>query len=155
MWFEVYDAYSDTYFFYDTATGESRWTAPLNMTDLPEMDPEKQKKTPRPRTPLDETGAAMKIQGMFRNYQVREKIRAMVSKRYRKLYDEYSDTFYFYDTHTRQSQLTLPCGLKDLVEKKIELNEDSAALKIQGLFRNFVVRQKIRALLSKRYKKGR
>ena len=82
---KVYDPDTDRFYFYNKQTHMSSWTAPLGMADnLPEMDPAQQHKTPRPRTPIDRDSAVLKIQGMYRNWVVRQKLRALLSTRFQK-----------------------------------------------------------------------
>ena len=111
---KVFDDYSDSYFFYDTHTGQSQWTAPLGFSDIPHVPESLKASTPRPKTPLDEASAATRIQNRIRTYLARSRLKKLLSSVYEKYYDPEMDAYYFYNRNTGDTSWNAPLGIEDV-----------------------------------------
>ena len=71
-------------------------------------------KSPRVRAAdLDDTTAAKMLQGAWRAIVARRKIKQMVRAIYKKVWDEDSKTFYYFNTNTQEAFWTKPVFLGD------------------------------------------
>ena len=181
---KVYDEGSKSFYYFNSRTGVSHWTRPLCLygDDL-ELTPRTMlaagvkppHKSPRVRAAdLDDTTAAKMLQGAWRAKVARRKIKQMVRAIYKKVWDEDSKTFYYFNTNTQEAFWTKPVFLGDddleLTPRTMlaahikppkktprftakDLTPELAAKHLQGAWRSKVARRRLRVMVRNQYKK--
>ncbi|OQS01032.1 hypothetical protein ACHHYP_01942 [Achlya hypogyna] len=168
---KCYDADSQMYFYYNKKTGESSWTKPALLgtddvsptavaSEAPASITVKAGSLALLETPRRREAAATKLQGIYRTRVARSKLRAMIATTYQKFLDADSQTFYYFNMKTGESQWTKPRGLGSgdlsdhqqgarnaavLASLATPRRHEMAATTIQGMFRCRVARDAARA----------
>ena len=139
------DAESGLAFYYNKHTGQSSWVKPRALGD--EEAPlvgtggaslalaDENKKTREPRVFTSDEEAASALQAMYRTMRARRRIQMMALGAFEKVYDEESDTFFYFNKKTGQSTWTKPKSLGSadamLVEGEGE-GEDGGSVVVEG-----------------------
>ncbi|EQC38672.1 hypothetical protein SDRG_04368 [Saprolegnia diclina VS20] len=144
---KCYDTDSRQYFYYNEKSGLSSWSKPrLLVNDVKAA-------LARLPTPRRRDAAATKLQSMYRTRVARTRLRTMIAATYQRHLDADSQTYYYYNTMTGQSQWTKPRGLgaselgpigsghmDALRTLPTPRRHDVAAMRIQGMYRCHVAR---------------
>ncbi|CAM9206036.1 unnamed protein product, partial [Discosporangium mesarthrocarpum] len=94
--------------------------------------------------------AAARIQGLYRRKKAREHFLCLVRQGYERVYDEETDTYFYYNKISRVSQWTAPQTLRGEI---LNPREEWAAKKIQNIFRKKRAWMKTLTLLNEVYEK--
>jgi hypothetical protein len=178
MFEKVLDPTTGKYFYYNTKTGESQWTKPVNLgsEDVPlsardpaGLSPREQrtetKKEPRVKAKdMDDTAAALLIQQLWRTREARVSMRNLIKSLFEKIWDPVQQAYFYFDSRTGESQWTKPANLgsedldvseptPDKVKlsprvKAKDMDDTAAALLIQRLYRKRKAFQKLFAMLA-------
>lgn len=97
VWEIGFDAESESYFYYNKATGVSTWETPLVL-----------RRAPPYRTDPEATRAAARMQSAFRSKVARTKLGATVAAVFQKEYDPESKEFYFLNKNTGEARWSQP-----------------------------------------------
>ena len=126
--YRCYDINSKNFFWYNSRTGISSWHEPMLLRRIPDIGDlpltprsmmlelhdrtlkRRQKRKDNRKTHLNMTQseAAFKIQGMYRAWVSRFRIRAIIRSIYEKLYDSHRGTYYYYNHRTGSSSWYKP-----------------------------------------------
>ena len=114
---KIYDPRTDDYFYYNKVTTESRWTKAkcLGNHDIENLA----------ATYTEEQGALM-IQSALRRKFAKKRVRKLYAMIVSKVYDEYTDAYYYYNADTGEAFWDKPLilGSQDLEDILQESEED-------------------------------
>lgn len=137
----VYDPSTKGHFYFNKVTNESSWNKPRFYFEGP-IRPHLQKVKI-----VDETSAAVAIQGVFRLRKARRLAQDLARNKYEKVWDESLRRFYYFDTLTGYSQWEKPkiFGFFDDIDtvinakgehvRHLEMSESEAVILVQCAFR--------------------
>ncbi|TYZ64661.1 hypothetical protein PybrP1_002507 [[Pythium] brassicae (nom. inval.)] len=98
--------------------------------------------------------AARVLQGAFRAHKEKQRARRTIRSRFKRIFDDTSEQYFYYNTVTKESTWEKPKLLRDNEDiDRAVADPDAAARTIQALFRRFVCRKLFFELLSRRYRK--
>ena len=126
--YRCYDVNSKNFFWYNHRTGTSSWHEPMLLRRIPGIGDlpltprsmmlelhdrtlkqrQKRKLTRKTHLTMTKTEACFKIQGMYRGWVSRFRIRAIIRSIYEKLYDAHRGTYYYYNHRTGSSSWYKP-----------------------------------------------
>ena len=101
---KIYDPESNSYYYWNLKTNEPSWTKPrvLGPDDAPlALDLDGSKPSPRearrtPRPIHSEEDAVLRVQGLYRCWKARQRVRSVAKSVYEKLWDEENQTYYYW-----------------------------------------------------------
>ncbi|EQC32521.1 hypothetical protein SDRG_09847 [Saprolegnia diclina VS20] len=177
---QIWDPSSNAFFYHNKQTHAVSWTKPPFWVDkvatatplenAKESSPE-QATTPsevpttestlasRPHRRrayciTDANEAAVLLQTHFRRRNARDQCKAKLLQRFQRVYDPNTKRYFYYDKETSVSQWTAPRMLEQLQKTTTKhVSQETAAVRIQGVFRLRQARRDALALAQSNYEK--
>jgi len=112
---KFFDNDSQTYYYYNSKTGETKWEAPLGITDI---------FCTTEQNVLNIDEAAIKVQKLFRMRLAKKKLYKLISEVYQECYDEESGHFFFYNQKTGESSWSAPLVLSKIYNNHKEYYDE-------------------------------
>ena len=117
-------------YYWNTKTSEAQWTKPMLLgesDDINTLHSEQSQLSSRSERPVrmstSITGAALKIQVIFRAVLARRRMLKMIKSTYEKLHDEDSGYYYYWNINTAEAQWLKPKLLGDNDDIEISTSE--------------------------------
>ena len=167
---KVFDEGSETFYYFNIKTGESRWSKPALLGESDDITTVRSDPSVQVHIPETPTEAALLIQRAYRARLARKKVSEMAKGSFEKLFDEETKAYFYYNIKTGDSQWRKPSvlGEKDDIATarsdstrtprtprvvRIPESPEEAASLIQRVYRSRLARRRVIELTKHTYEK--